>query len=122
MIDTIDIDLDDIDLKIIKSLTLAKNGKDLFINYLTAISSKISESLYRLPKNQCIIRDHQSTGKLVPVNIARKESPWVLLKLEIFEIQAVPYPVWICQKCPASQSMNCLHKNQHPSKIKKVDL
>ena len=91
---------------LIKSMTLAKNDKDVFINYLTAISSKITETFYRLPKNQCVIRDHEKNGKLVPLNISRKDSPWVLLKLKVFEIETVSYPVWICQKCPSSKSMN----------------
>ena len=58
---------------LIKSMTLAKNDKDLFINYLTAISSKRTETFYRLPNNQCLIRDHQTNGKLVPLNISRKD-------------------------------------------------
>ena len=59
---------------LIKSLTLAKNDKDVFINYLTAISANRNETFYRLPKNQCLIRDYSTTGKLVPLTIAKKDS------------------------------------------------
>ena len=104
----------------LKSLTLAKNDKDMMINYLSSLASNRPGNVFRLRNNQIIIKDCKSNGSLLNLNLSVEKCPWILLNLKIFSIQDMSYPVWICTSCEQGKTLSTMHSIQDPQHLKGI--
>ena len=92
--------------------------KLFFIKIRSEVAANKNESLFRLPSNEIVLKDCKPNGSLVSLNSAVKKCPWILLKLKVFTIQNLDYPVWMCSACEQCKAMESMHTVQNPGNFK----